>query len=143
MVAAGGAALAISAGSVAVGVPAASAAVSRTAAVTASHPTGAAVAAFIRAHRRAIARAAVEKSAQVIGITPAALVTALRGGQSLAQVAQAHGVQPKTVGDALIAAGDTKITALENAHKISAVRADRLRLRLDRVTAKLLTHHFR
>jgi transposase-like protein len=70
-------------------------------------------------------------------------VTALRGGQSLAQVAQAHGVQPTAVGSAVIAAGDAKIAALEDAHKITPTRADRLRVRLNRATAKLLTRHFR
>ena len=45
------------------------------------------------------------KVAGVIGISEADLKTALQSGQSLAQIAQAHGVDPQKVIDALVAEG--------------------------------------
>lgn len=45
------------------------------------------------------------KVAGVIGISEADLKTALQGGQSLAQIAQARGVDPQKVIDALVAEG--------------------------------------
>jgi uncharacterized protein (DUF433 family) len=50
-------------------------------------------------------RADFTKVAGVIGVTPEELRTALQSGQSIAQVAQAHDVDPQKVIDALVAAG--------------------------------------
>ena len=54
---------------------------------------------------RAELRAGLEKVAGVIGITPEELRTELQSGKSIAQVAQAHNVDPQKAIDALVAAG--------------------------------------
>jgi transposase-like protein len=48
------------------------------------------------------ARAEVQVAAKTIGIPPADLRAAVKGGQTVAQVAQAHNVQPQTVIDAVV-----------------------------------------
>lgn len=50
-------------------------------------------------------RADFAKVAEAIGVTPEELRTALQSGQSIAQVAQAHGVDPQKAIDALVAEG--------------------------------------
>jgi transposase-like protein len=49
-----------------------------------------------------LARAEVAVAAKTIGVTPADLRSARRGGQTVAQVAQAHNVPPQTVIDAVV-----------------------------------------
>jgi hypothetical protein len=49
-----------------------------------------------------VVRAEIAVMAQTIGITEDELKTALRGGQTVAQVAQAHNVGPQTVIDAVV-----------------------------------------
>ena len=65
--------------------------------------------AWLRAHRRQIRRAGVAISARTIGVTPQDLVTELRSGKSIADVAAEHDVSAQTVVDALVAAADSKI----------------------------------
>ncbi|MGH9184878.1 MAG: hypothetical protein ACRD0U_03510 [Acidimicrobiales bacterium] len=52
---------------------------------------------------RPVVRAAVRIAAETIGIEPAELRSALRDGQSVADVAEAHSVDPQSVVDALVA----------------------------------------
>ena len=54
----------------------------------------------------------VKVAAQAIGIQPKDLVAAVRDGQTVAQVAQAHDVDPQTVIDALVKAGETRLEKL-------------------------------
>ena len=58
------------------------------------------------------------------------LRTDLRDGQSIAQVAQSKNVDPKTVVDAIVKAGDAKIDSLASSGKISAERAAKMKDRL-------------
>jgi len=58
-----------------------------------------------RLHRFVERREDFAKIAGVIGISEADLKAAVQGGQSLAQVAQAHNVDPQKVIDALVAEG--------------------------------------
>lgn len=138
----GVAALAIATATMSVGAPAASAAVRPAVAAHVSRSDTASVIGWARAHRTALTLGAIEISAQVIGISPQELVTALRAGQSLAQVAAAHHVSPSTLAGALIRAGDARIASLDRTGKIVATQATRLRHRLDRGVATFLTHHF-
>jgi DNA polymerase IIIc chi subunit len=52
--------------------------------------------------RARVAKAEFDVAAKTIGISPADLRTAVKGGQTVAQVAQAHNVQPQTVIDAVV-----------------------------------------
>lgn len=78
---------------------------------------------------------ALKVAADTIGITPQALLDAVKGGQTVAQVAQSHSVEPQKVVDAVVTAANTKIDAAVSAGKIDATRAAKLKDRLpDRVT---------
>ena len=50
-------------------------------------------------------------AAKTIGITPQQLVTEVKGGKSIAQVATTHGKNPQDVINALVAAADKKVDA--------------------------------
>jgi uncharacterized protein (DUF433 family) len=90
----------------------------------------------LRRHARRAALGSV--AAKTIGVQPRDLVQALRDGKSVADVAQAHGVDPKTVVDAIVAAATKKIDAAVAAGKLDADRAAAIKDRLDdRVTALL------
>jgi uncharacterized protein YidB (DUF937 family) len=77
-------------------------------------------------------------AAQAIGISEADLQTALSNGQTMAQVAQAHGVDVQKVIDALVAdANDEIATALKNG-TITQAQADAEKARVtQRVTAQV------
>ena len=59
--------------------------------------------------RRLVAKAGVKDAAGVIGITPKELLTDLKGGQSIAEVATAHGIAPQTVIDKLVTDASTRV----------------------------------
>jgi hypothetical protein len=83
---------------------------------------------------------AVDVSAKTIGITPEALRQAIAGGQSVAQVATAHHVDPSTVVSALVTAGNARIdTAVAN-HRLSADRAAKLKARLPQLAQRFVDH---
>jgi hypothetical protein len=143
LMSAGGAALAVTAGSLGIGVPGASAAVTSAPSVHRPHSHSAAASEWVRDHRRAIARVLIEAGAQAIGISPQSLVSALRSGESIADVAKAHNVQPQRVADALVAAAHARISNLERKGRITAAQAARLGDRVDRRIPQVITHHFR
>jgi hypothetical protein len=107
-----------------------------TPATTGPHP----LRAWLRAHRQEVTRHAVRISAETIGITPPALVSALRSGQSIAQVAQAHGVAASTVVDALVRAGDAKVTEAVNAERLTQALATRIESALPKLAARVVDH---
>ena len=61
--------------------------------------------AWLRAHRRRLRREGAAISAKAIGVTTKALVTELRTGKSVAEVAAEHGVSAQTVVNALVERG--------------------------------------
>jgi len=69
--------------------------------------------AWPRAHRKAVARDTIRISAKAIAVTPKDLVRALRSGQSIAEVAQAHNVDVQAVVNALVQAGDAQVGRAE------------------------------
>ncbi|HEV3132969.1 MAG TPA: hypothetical protein VGY51_13505 [Acidimicrobiales bacterium] len=97
---------------------------------------------WIRDHRRQIRKAVVAISAKTIGVTPAALVTELRSGKSIATVAGEHGVSAQTVVNALTSAADAKITQAVAAHKLTSAQASKIEAALPARLAKLVNHTF-
>lgn len=83
-------------------------------------------------------KAVLETSATAIGIAPEALKEALKGGQSIAQVAKAHGVDPQKVVDALVAAGNAKVDEAVKAGKVPAERAGKIKQRLPKVAKRIV-----
>jgi ribosomal protein S20 len=80
-------------------------------------------------------------AAQTIGISPQALRTAVKGGQSVAEVATAHGKAPADVIKAIVDAADTKIDQAVTNHKLSAARAATLKSKLTAGVTKLVNAH--
>jgi|ERR1700688_3552930 len=97
---------------------------------------------WLRDHRRAMAREVAQVSAKAIGITAKALVSALHSGQSIAQVAQSHNVDPQTVMNALVQAGDTRIGVAVTNHKLTQAQAAKLEAAIPGAVTKLVNHVF-
>lgn len=91
-----------------------------------------------RDHGRLALRAAIKALAPVLGVTPRQLMTDLRSGQSVAQVAQAHGVDPQKAIDAIVAAGTQRIQTAETAGKITAEQAQKRLAKLPALAARLV-----
>lgn len=90
--------------------------------------------------RRAILRGAVKDAAGVIGIDVKDLATARRDGQSIAQVATAHGVDPQTVIDKLVADGTTRLDAAVTAGQITPERAATAKSHLSERATRFVNH---
>jgi len=88
-----------------------------------------------RQQRRHVAKAAIKTAAETIGIDVTDLLTELRGGKSVAQVATEHGVDPQTVIDALVAKANTRIDEAVTNGKLTAERAATLKTKVaERIT---------
>ena len=78
-------------------------------------------------------------AADAIGVEPKALRAAVRGGQSVADVADDHDVDPQAVIDAVVAAGEhAGSTQAVDAGKIDAERAEAVKERLAERITKLV-----
>ncbi|HEY5024681.1 MAG TPA: hypothetical protein VII76_06875 [Acidimicrobiales bacterium] len=96
--------------------------------------------AWLRAHRKALARDTVRISAKTIGITPKDLLSTLRSGQSIAEVAQAHNVDVQTVVSALVQAADTQVGQAVDNHKLTQAQADKIEAVLLEAVTKVVNH---
>ena len=105
---------------------------------TAKHP----LRAWLRAHRRAVARHTVQISAHTIGVSPKTLVSALHAGQSIAEVASSHNVDVQSVVHALVLAGDTQIGRAVDSHKVTPAQGSAIEAVLPQAVAKLVNHTF-
>jgi hypothetical protein len=85
-------------------------------------------------HRRAV----LKLVADTIGIAPKDLVAALKDGQSIAQVAEAHGVATQTVVDAVIGRATERIDKAVAAGKLDADRAAKIKERLPQRVDRLV-----
>jgi len=90
--------------------------------------------------RRGLRRAALKISADTIHVGVDELRADLRNGQSIAQVAQAKGVDPQTVVDALVKAADARIDSLASTGRITAERAAKLKDRVPDVAQRVVNH---
>ena len=80
--------------------------------------------------RHPVARTAITTSADAIGISPVDLLTGLRDGKTVAAVAQANNVEPKTVIDAIVKTFTTKIDQAVDNGKMRAPIATRIKSHL-------------
>jgi hypothetical protein len=92
----------------------------------------------VTALRRRIRRRAALLAAKTIGIKPAELRQELLAGKTIAAIATEHGVQPQKVIDTLVDAANAKIAAAVSAHKITAERGAKLKVRIDNAIPKLV-----
>jgi hypothetical protein len=93
---------------------------------TAGHP----LRTWLKAHRKEIRKAGIDLSAKTIGVTPKALVTELRSGKSVAQVAGEHGVSAQTVVNALVGAADGKVDQAVTSGKLTSAEAAKIKAAL-------------
>lgn len=109
---------------------------------TSARPGSHLLRAWLRAHRRQIRRAGVTISARAIGVTSQDLVTELRSGKSIADVAGEHGVSAQTVVNDLVSAADGKITEAVSNHKLDSTVAAKLKASLPARFTKAVDHRF-
>jgi hypothetical protein len=98
--------------------------------------------AWLRAHRKELRKAGLDISAKTINITPQALVTDLKAGNSIAGVATQHSVSPQTVINALVSAADGKVNQAVNAHKLTSAQANKIEAALPGRITKIVNHTF-
>lgn len=95
-----------------------------------------------QAMRRHLAKAVVKDASETIGISTGDLVSSLRQGQSIAQVAEAHGVDPQAVIDSLVAKASTRIDQAVSEGKISAEKGAELKAKLPERVTNLVNRTF-
>ncbi len=88
--------------------------------------------------RRRIRREAGKLAAKTIGITTADLRQELVGGKTIAAIATEHSVQPQKVIDTLVVGANAKINAAVTANKITAARAAKLKVRIDKAIPRIV-----
>ena len=98
--------------------------------------------AWLRAHRKGIREEVVAISSKTIGVTPQDLVSELKSGKSIADVAAEHSVSAQTVVNALVAAGDAKISQAVTNHKLTSTQASEIEAALPGLANKLVSHTF-
>jgi hypothetical protein len=89
------------------------------------------------AHRKLVA-GAIDVSAKTIGVTPQVLRQAIVSGQSVAEVATAHGVSPTTVVNALVTAGNARIDKAAANHHLTAAQVAKLKARLPKAAQRFV-----
>jgi len=113
--------------------------VAATAAAKETHP---AIRHRVRVRIRRLLRGAAGVVTKAIGIDRPTLRQELRGGKTIADIANEHSVDPQTVVDALVAAATKRIDAAATAGRISSERAATIEQHLpDRITKLVNTWH--
>jgi len=107
-----------------------------------SHSTSHQLGKWLSAHRLQIRRAVLAISSKAIGISRQELADDLRSGQSLADVAGAHGATTQSVVTALVKAADARVDNAVTHHKLTATQATKIKTKLNPFVVKLVSHHF-
>jgi hypothetical protein len=87
--------------------------------------------------------AMLDAAAKALNITTAELQTQLRGGQTLAQLAQAHNTTEQAVTSAALAAAKTQLDQAVSGSTLTQAQADAIYAQLQQQGANLLTPHGR
>ena len=98
---------------------------------------------WLRAHRRRLRREGAVISAKTIGVTTQDLVTELRSGKSVADVAGEHGVSAQTVINALVTAADARVDQAVADHTLTSAQATTVKAKLPTWVAKAVNHVFK
>ena len=98
--------------------------------------------AWLKANHKSLRKAAIAISATTIRISPQALVTELKSGMSIAQVAVEHGSTAQAVIDALTAAAEAKVAQAVTAKTLTQSQADKIDALLPARLIKLVNHVF-
>jgi hypothetical protein len=124
------------------GAGAASAAVPNPQAATAAAKNTHHLGKWLAGHRRQIRRAVVSISAKTIGVSRRELVTELRTGKSLSEIAGEHSVSVQSVVGALLNAADAHVTKAVANHKLTPTEAAEIEARLQTYVGTLVNHRF-
>jgi hypothetical protein len=117
----------------------ASSAPAATTAATSTPAPGKAAPQVRRRRVRRLVRHAIGLSAKTIHISRADLVSEMRAGKTVADVASEHGVKPQTVIDALVKAGQGRLDKAKAGGKLNDARYQRLEQRLPGVAQRFVT----
>jgi ribosomal protein S20 len=90
-----------------------------------------------------VQQAMVNAAAKALNMTTQELMTDLRNGQTLAQLAQAHGTTEQAVTDAALAAAKTQLDQAVSKGTLTQAQADAIYARLQQAGTQLLAPHGR
>jgi hypothetical protein len=82
----------------------------------------------------------LQVSADTIHVSVDDLTAALKSGQSVADVANAHSVNPSDVAAAIVSAGNVKLDQAVNDGTLTQVQADKLKSHLPKAADKFVNH---
>jgi uncharacterized protein (DUF433 family) len=97
---------------------------------------------WLAAHKKQIGKAVVAVSSTTIGVTPQDLVSELRSGKSIAEVAGEHNVSVQAVSDALVSAAEAKVNQAVTDQKLTSTQASKIEAALPGYVSKLVNHVF-
>jgi hypothetical protein len=86
------------------------------------------------------AESALDTAAETIGVSPEDLRDAVHGGDSIAGVAQAHGVEPSAVVDAIVSSAEEHLDAAVAAGHLTQEQADALRAEVPALAQRFVDH---
>jgi hypothetical protein len=90
--------------------------------------------------RRRVIAASFETSAEVIGVEVDDLRRAVAAGQTVGEVATANGVDPQTVVDALVVAGESAVDEAVADGRIDDARGEAIKARLPELARRFVDH---
>jgi hypothetical protein len=96
---------------------------------------------WFHGHRREIRREAVKIAADTIRMPVDELVKDLKAGQSVAEVAQAKGVDPQKIVDAWVKAADARIDKAVADGKLTQERGDKAKAKVPEVAGRAINRH--
>ena len=96
---------------------------------------------WLRQHRHEIRKEIAQTAADKIGIPVDELKTDYQNGQSISEIATAHGVDPQSVADALVAKATDTINQAVADGKLSQDRATKAEARLPELATRVINHH--
>jgi DUF917 family protein len=107
-----------------------------------SQPASHSAAQWVENHRQAIGHAVVTISAEDIGVTPLALVTELRSGKSIAQVAGEYRASTTALQTDLVNAADSRVNTLVGNGKLTSTQGSKIEARIPALVNKIVNRTF-
>jgi polyhydroxyalkanoate synthesis regulator phasin len=87
-----------------------------------------------------IVKGMVGVAANTIGVQPSDLASELKSGKSVADVANEHNVDPQTVVQAIVDAGNKRVDQAVTNGKLTSTQADKIKSRLSDAATKFVNH---
>ena len=87
-----------------------------------------------------IVKGMVNVAADTIGVQPDDLVNELKNGKSVADVATEHNVDPQTVVQAIVDAGNKKVDEAVTNGKLTSMQGDKIKSHLSDAATKFVNH---